>query len=196
MVVTSDEDPANIDSLIVGELVSEWRLVPNDNNIAQRNVVVVPSSKPSVLKEALTGKSFWVRNPKQAPSKMKLQSQLPKVLVEKGWKLGFEGIDVNPFRLQSGEQIEVGLQLQAGDDFTISEIEASSDKDIIVFASANEMLIGGMTYRIDPTARSPGEEVQSETLAGTQELMKSLKLTAEDIARVRVKKLTVDIEFE
>jgi len=41
MVVSADGDPSNIDNFTAGEAVEDWRLVPNDNNIALRNVVLV-----------------------------------------------------------------------------------------------------------------------------------------------------------
>jgi hypothetical protein len=41
MVVSAAGDPSNIDNFTAGETVEDWRLVPNDNNIALRNVVLV-----------------------------------------------------------------------------------------------------------------------------------------------------------
>ncbi|ORV33328.1 hypothetical protein AWB99_08285 [Mycolicibacterium confluentis] len=41
MVVSAAGDPSNIDNFTIGEAVEDWRLVPNDNNIALRNVVLV-----------------------------------------------------------------------------------------------------------------------------------------------------------
>jgi len=42
MIVSATSDPSNVDNLIAGEVVEDWRLVPNDNNIAQRNVKLAP----------------------------------------------------------------------------------------------------------------------------------------------------------
>ena len=41
MVVYADNDASNLDNLTVGETIPDWRLVPNDNNIGQRNIVPV-----------------------------------------------------------------------------------------------------------------------------------------------------------
>jgi Abnormal spindle-like microcephaly-assoc'd, ASPM-SPD-2-Hydin/Fungal fucose-specific lectin len=41
MVVSAAGDPSNIDNFTAGEAIEDWRLVPNDNNIALRNVVLV-----------------------------------------------------------------------------------------------------------------------------------------------------------
>ena len=42
MIVSATGDPSNVDNFTAGEIVEDWRLVPNDNNIAraQRDVLV------------------------------------------------------------------------------------------------------------------------------------------------------------
>lgn len=42
MIASADGDPSNIDNFTIGEVIQDWRLIPNDNNIGQRNVVLVP----------------------------------------------------------------------------------------------------------------------------------------------------------
>lgn len=42
MIVSAAGDPSNADNFTAGEMVEDWRLVPNDNNIAQRNVTFPP----------------------------------------------------------------------------------------------------------------------------------------------------------
>ena len=41
MIVSATGDPSNVDNFTAGESIPDWRLVPNDNNIAQRNVALV-----------------------------------------------------------------------------------------------------------------------------------------------------------
>jgi zinc metalloprotease ZmpB len=41
-IVSTEGDPSNIDNFTDGETIEDWRLVPNDNNIEQRNVSIVP----------------------------------------------------------------------------------------------------------------------------------------------------------
>ena len=41
MIASADNDASNMDNFIVGETIPDWRLVPNDNNIGQRNMVPV-----------------------------------------------------------------------------------------------------------------------------------------------------------
>jgi zinc metalloprotease ZmpB len=41
MVVAADNDASNMDNFTPGETILDWRLVPNDNNIGQRNMIPV-----------------------------------------------------------------------------------------------------------------------------------------------------------
>ena len=42
MIVSATGDPSNVDNFTAGEVVEDWRLVPNDNNVALRNVKFPP----------------------------------------------------------------------------------------------------------------------------------------------------------
>ena len=64
MIASATSDPSNIDNFTAGEVIPEWRLVPNDNNIGQRNVNVIPGGGGGgSLMEGLHGFPFWVGNP-------------------------------------------------------------------------------------------------------------------------------------
>jgi zinc metalloprotease ZmpB len=41
LIVSATKDPSNVDNFAAGEVVPDWRLVPNDNNIGMRTVVPV-----------------------------------------------------------------------------------------------------------------------------------------------------------
>jgi hypothetical protein len=45
MVVSAAGDSSNIDNFTATDAIPNWRLVPNDNNIAQRNTSVSAKSK-------------------------------------------------------------------------------------------------------------------------------------------------------
>ena len=45
MIVTAAGDSSNIDNFTAADSIPNWRLVPNDNNIAQRNTTVATKSK-------------------------------------------------------------------------------------------------------------------------------------------------------
>ena len=42
MIVSAFGDPSNVDNFTAGEEIEDWRLVPNDNNVALRNVKLEP----------------------------------------------------------------------------------------------------------------------------------------------------------
>ena len=42
MIVSATGDPSNVDNFTTGEVIEDWRLVPNDNNIAMRKVKFPP----------------------------------------------------------------------------------------------------------------------------------------------------------
>ena len=42
MIVSATGDPSNVDNFTAAEFIEDWRLVPNDNNIGQRNVTFAP----------------------------------------------------------------------------------------------------------------------------------------------------------
>ena len=42
MIVSAPGDPSNADKFVAGETVADWRLIPNDNNIAVREVRLLP----------------------------------------------------------------------------------------------------------------------------------------------------------
>ena len=45
MVVSAAGDPSNVDNFTAADSIPDWRLVPNDNNIARRNTSVAAKSK-------------------------------------------------------------------------------------------------------------------------------------------------------
>ncbi|MBC8032230.1 MAG: hypothetical protein H7Z16_19255 [Pyrinomonadaceae bacterium] len=64
MIVSAAGDSSNVDNFTAAEFIEDWRLVPNDNNIGQRNVTFAPgrnrrlglarpqlTSLPSTMKE-------------------------------------------------------------------------------------------------------------------------------------------------
>ena len=87
MVVTADGDASNVDNFTAGETVPEWRLVPNDNNVGQRNVIPAPGGDGEQgLMSGLDGKSFFVGNPNPGRGRMTFDVTLPSVLSRLGWR--------------------------------------------------------------------------------------------------------------
>ncbi|MDH3306206.1 MAG: hypothetical protein OEO77_01600 [Acidimicrobiia bacterium] len=204
MIVSATSDPSNIDNFTPGEVVPEWRLVPNDNNIAQRNVQPVPGGGGIAgLIAALHGFRFWVRNPNPGRGVIDIAVRLPDVLVERGWRLGFRGLQSNRFVLASREQRELVLEIDPGKPFTREEIEAIQDRDIELMVTADGGVIGGMTYRLDPSLEKPQNSPGGRPI-GTDErcrahagkLLDCLDLHGHNVGKVKVKKITVDISMD
>lgn len=153
--VSADGDASNIDGRITGE-IPEWRLVPNDNNIAQRNVAPVPGSGGGGLVDAFRDRPFWVHNPFSREAKIVLKPVLPKFLQERGWELHFSTTGGNSFVMQPRVKKEVRMQLRAGKNFN-KELVLKNKEDayITIYAYANDILIGGMTYQLDPELDMP-----------------------------------------
>ncbi len=197
MIVSTAEDPSNVDNFTAGETIAAWRLVPNDNNVGQRNVQPVPGGGGGeALLSELNGISFWVANPNVKAAIMKLDVKIPKLLVRKGWRLDLKGLSGNRFKLKSGEQIEVFPNLIPGNDFTKEEIEGIKDHDIMISAFADGILVGGMTYRIDPKISKSGDYRKPKCKKEAQDLLNCLKIRNQKVKKARVKNIIVDIEMD
>ena len=86
MIASATGDPSNIDNFTAGDSIPEWRLVPNDNNIAQRNVAPIAASLDEFVK-AFRGRRFLIRNPFDEVGKLDIRIQQPKWLTKLGWQL-------------------------------------------------------------------------------------------------------------
>ena len=195
MVASSDADASNVDKFTAGEVIPEWRLVPNDNNIAQRNVNPVPGGGgPEGLIEGLDGIGFWIGNPNPRRATFALNVELPDVLSSRGWRLTFEGLPKDSLVLKSGERREVVIRLHAGQDFTRDAIEATDDRDINIMVLADGNLIGGMTYHLDPSiskphnGRRPGKKDCTDS---AKALLDCLGIPNQDVETTQVKEIVV-----
>lgn len=205
MIVSATSDPSNIDNFAAGEVIPEWRLVPNDNNIGQRNVNLIPGGGGGgSLMEALHGFPLWVGNPNPKRAVIDIQVKLPSVLVERGWKLGFAGLRTTRFALRSREQRELTLEVEPGAPFDRADIEATDDRDIEIAVTADGGPLGGMTYRVDPTLEraedrpgaAPGGPDKRRCIEHATELLECLDLHGHDVSSVRVKKITLEVGME
>jgi zinc metalloprotease ZmpB len=201
MIASASGDPSNIDNFTGTETIAEWRLVPNDNNIGQRNVSIVPGGGGSeALIAALDGAVFFAGNSFNRPAKMELRANMPRVLASKGWSLEFADLDDNKFRLKAGEKRNVRLKLSKGNEFTADEIKTAEERSIRVYLYGNDLMLGGMTYQIDPDLKEPsgGKRLPGIEFRGVaHKLLDSLKIPIEKkVKNVRVKNIAVDIELD
>jgi hypothetical protein len=152
MVVSAVGDPSNISNMTAGDSIPEWRLVPNDNNIGQRNVFPVAGGGGGKgLLATLDGTRITVKNPLATPARIAVTAVLPRFLAAAGWSVGFANPGAGAFALDAGDTRQVVLRLKAGKEFTPQAvIAAKADTVIHVEARANGILVGGMSYTLDP----------------------------------------------
>jgi zinc metalloprotease ZmpB len=199
MIASAPGDPSNIDHFTVGETIEEWRLVPNDNNVGQRNVSIVPGGGGETgLMRGLNRHVFFAGNTFRRRAKMELRAELPDFLAAAGWRLRFEGLTGNTFTLRPGEKRQIVIELEPGANFTADQVRNASDRDIRVVLFANDMPLGGMTYRLDPELKEPsgGPRRPGACNDKAAELLKCLDLGGAKVKNVCVKKVSLDIELD
>ncbi|MBA2390410.1 MAG: hypothetical protein H0V67_09155 [Geodermatophilaceae bacterium] len=208
MIASSAGDPSNVDAFTPGESIAEWRLVPHDNNIGQRNVHPVPAAGGAAgIVAVLDGRSFTVRNPFDRKAKIVIDVDLPSVLVEKGWRVTLSSAGGRGFGLAAGESKKVRLSVSAGQDVSADDVASSPRRDVVVSVRGDGILLGGMTYRLDPERREPLPQDDDEGDCGcghgsdrckgaAQGLLRCLDLPGDHVSRVRLRRVGVDIELD
>ena len=150
MVVSADGDPSNADNFTVNNPIEDWRLVPNDNNVAQRNVALVAGAGGIAgLVASLQGKGFWIRNTLQNEALTIVTVKMPEVMEKLGWQITLQNFPDEGVVMQPLEQREVIFDVIAGKAFTADDIKQSDTRDIVITATANGIILGGVTYTID-----------------------------------------------
>jgi hypothetical protein len=206
MLADATGDLAN-DSTVNGS-VAHSRFVPFDNNIGQRNVAPVAGGGGlRALLEALRHRRFLVRNPFPWPVRIDIQASLPKFLLAKGWGITFENPGGTRFSLGGREARHAVFSLTAGDDFTPEEA-AAADAALEVVVYTDDLVDGGMTYRIDPTLkRQPAETSDDRPDDRTEDgahrcdepgkaLLECLDIPTKGFSCAHLKSVIVDLRFE
>jgi hypothetical protein len=195
MVVSATGDSSNVANIKHGDSIPEWRLVPNDNNIGQRNVFPIAGSGTSGLTEQFNGLTFTLKNPMLASAVVEVRSQLPPFLVERGWKIEFLNSGGASFRLPPGASRNMIIRLVPGADFTPADVNSASDQTIHLYGYAGGILVGGMSYVIDPNLTVAGAGQPGTCNVIATELLKCIDVSKQKITKVRVRKINVDLDF-
>lgn len=196
MIVASKEDPSNVQHFIAGDTIAEWRLVPHDNNTGLRNIALVAAGcGKQTLLDSLRCRCFFVRNASRRRAGIELQVELPELLRERGWKISFRDLANGRFELGAGDKRKVCLEVEPGKDIAPQEVKAAKQRDIIVRVLADGMVIGGMTYRLDPALkRSPCKPQDDDCHDQARKLLECLDLP-HDVKDVCVRKISIDFEL-
>lgn len=196
----SNADPSSLLPCASGP-APHWRLVPNDNNIGQRNVAPVPGGGGGLrLNEAFRGRRFSVDNPYERQVKVDIEASLPAWLAQLGWSLRFISPGGNAFRLSPRASREVVFDLIPGRDFTARDVRFEGGRTLITIRARIEgTVVGGMSYQIDPALKQvPREHAQRERarrrLEAAEELLESFEIDANDVKNVRIKGISIEIE--
>jgi len=154
MVATAPGDASNIDHFDRYEPIPEWRLVPHDNNIGQRNVFPVDGSGAKALRAALHQLRISVKNPHRTRARMVIKPTLPPLLAKRGWKFRFISPGGRAFSLNAHADRDVVIGFKAGKTFTATQVRNAGNRTIHVEVFADDIPIGGASYTLDPTVRS------------------------------------------
>jgi hypothetical protein len=146
MVVSAPHDPSNVDNFTANDSMEEWRLVPNDNNIGQRNVSPVASATSRRLVRGFDRKGFQIKNPFRKRARMTIRAVLPEFLAERDWRIAFTNPGADAFTLEPGSDREVMMRILPGRDFAADDVRKAKDPVIRVEAHVDGILVGGMSY--------------------------------------------------
>lgn len=196
--VSADGDPSNADT--VNGPIPHWRLVPFDNNLGQRNVAPEPGGDGDALVRSFTRRRFWVNNPYARTVQVEIDTLLPAVLRRRGWKIRFRNPGGHRFQLGPRASQEIVLQLEPGAGFSPADLPTVG-ADLDFHVSVDRLLVGGMTYRLDPGMTEPPRERRKDRGAGKDclgpaaELLDCLGLPDDNVKSARLRKVTVEITY-
>lgn len=134
----------------------EWRLVPYDNNIGQRNVVpVAGAGGASGLLTSFAERRFTVRNPLDASARIEVRAEMPSLLASRGWSVLLDQREGGTsFGLPAGVTRDVSISLRPGKTFEREVVlAAKAGAAIRIQVFADGILLGGMTYQLDTNLR-------------------------------------------
>ena len=196
--VSADGDPSNADT--VNGPIPHWRLVPFDNNIAQRNVS--PEAGDSdALTSSLNRRAFWVNNPYGRTVTINIEAVIPAILRKKEWRLKFLSPGGEKFQLGPRDDRKVIFNIIPGRPFNASELKQGGE-DIDIQTMIDGLLVGGMTYRVDPKILENLLERPDVADGGPSckqpsvKLLSCLGLPSEGVKSAKLRKVTIDILYK
>jgi hypothetical protein len=130
MIVSATGDASNVDNIAAGDSIPEWRLVPNDNNVGQRNLAPVPGGGTSGLTAEFERLEFELENPMTETATMRVDATLPPLLAERDWKLEFVSRGGAAFTLNAAASRTITMRLKPGSPFTRTDVQAASERTI------------------------------------------------------------------
>jgi len=140
-----------------------WRLVPCDNNLGLRTLIPVPGGgHRDALVAAFHDRKFWAGNPFTATARMEVRVVLPTFLSTRGWAANLDNPGGGSFSLGPRDSREIHPRLISGQDFNELQLQAAGRTTIQFIVLADGLVVGGVTYLLDPKLKEPPREVFEE----------------------------------
>jgi hypothetical protein len=140
-----------------------WQMVPCDNNLGLRAVVPVPGGgRRRALVRAFRKRRFWASNPLPRTAKMEIRPVLPGFLLTRGWAMVFDNPGGGSFSLGPRDTRVIRPRLIGGQNFTAAEIIAAGTVAIMIVVLADGLVVGGLTFELDPKLHHPPHEEERE----------------------------------
>ncbi|HWX85821.1 MAG TPA: hypothetical protein VNZ48_19650 [Xanthobacteraceae bacterium] len=168
MIATADGDLANSDPSTGLPCATgptpHWRLVPFDNNIGQRNVAPVAGGGGfRGLVASFNKRGFIARNPLNREAHIALEAVLPPFLARRDWSVRFLNASDNVVSVPPRGSRSVEFTLVPGADFKPSDVPTDRGNLIEIHTRIDGLLIGGMSYQVDPNLKEPARETPAAT---------------------------------
>jgi hypothetical protein len=174
-----------------------WRLIPFDNNLAQRNVAPVAAGGGATgLMASFENRYFFANNPFDHAIRVELQADLPPFLVKRGWKVRWGSAE--KFTLGPRGSREIRFGLEAGEAFSPAEVRAAgNDLRIKVRTLVDGAIVGGMSYALDANIKRPPSvrlpDKRHRLLELGEELLRDGVLNGSKVESVEITHIIVDI---
>jgi hypothetical protein len=145
--------------------------------------------------------SFFAGNPNPRQAVMELEVKLPSLLAKRGWRLRFRDLPTSRFTLEAQTRREIFIELHPGGDFEPADVATTTDRDVRIELLADGAMVGGMTYRLDPDLALPFNRRDrvprgKRCIGPAKKLLDCLKIPSENVKRVNVRSVQLDIDFE
>ncbi len=140
-----------------------WRLVPCDNNLGLRAVIPVPGGgHRHALEAAFEKREFWANNPFSKTAAMEIRPILPPFLTTRGWAMHLDNAGGGSFSLGPRDSRVIRPRLLSGQDFTAADVQLAGHVAIEIAVLADGLVVGGLTFELDPHLDHPAREFPEE----------------------------------
>jgi hypothetical protein len=140
-----------------------WRMVPCDNNQGLRAVMPVPGGgHRRALVESFRKRRFWASNPFAKTGKVEVRTILPFFLLTRGWAIHLNNPGGGTFSLGPRATRVIRPRLIGGQTFTAAEVTAVGEVAIKLVVLVDGLVVGGLTFVLDPHLTWPVHECVEE----------------------------------